>query len=38
MAVMHVAGNLSYMAKLPRSSDAMFVTVMAIKVPYAGHG
>jgi len=38
MAVMHVAGNLSYMAKLLRSSDAMFATVMAIKVPYAGHG
>lgn len=38
MAVMHVAGNLYYMAKLLRGSDARFVTVMAIKVPYGGHG
>ncbi|SDG32087.1 SDR family oxidoreductase [Sulfitobacter delicatus] len=38
MDVGDVAETLSYMARLPLSSNAMFVTVMATKMPYAGRG
>lgn len=38
MDVQDVARTLSYMAGLPLSSNAMFVTVMASKMPFAGRG
>lgn len=38
MDVQDVARTLSYMAGLPATSNAMFVTVMATKMPYAGRG
>lgn len=38
MGVGDVAETLSYMARLPLSSNAMFVTVMATKMPFAGRG
>jgi NAD(P)-dependent dehydrogenase (short-subunit alcohol dehydrogenase family) len=38
MEVADVAGTLSYMAGLPAASNAMFVTVMATKMPFAGRG
>ncbi len=34
----NVARTLSYMADLPASANAMFVTVMATKMPFAGRG
>ena len=38
MDVNDVAETLSYMAKLSLDSNAMFVTVMATKMPFAGRG
>ncbi|MFG6621375.1 SDR family oxidoreductase [Sulfitobacter sp. 1A05707] len=38
MDVNDVAETLSYMAKLSLASNAMFVTVMATKMPFAGRG
>ncbi len=38
MDVADVARTLSYMAGLSPSANAMFVTVMATKMPYAGRG
>lgn len=38
MDVVDVAETLSYMAGLPPTSNAMFVTVMATKMPFAGRG
>lgn len=38
MDVQDVARTLSYMAGLPAASNAMFVTVMATKMPFAGRG
>lgn len=38
MDVQDVAKTLSYMAGLPASANAMFVTVMASKMPFAGRG
>lgn len=38
MDVQDVAKTLSYMAGLPASANAMFVTVMATKMPFAGRG
>lgn len=38
MNVQDVARTLSYMAGLQPSSNAMFVTVMATKMPFAGRG
>ncbi|MFX0544214.1 SDR family oxidoreductase [Roseovarius sp. S1116L3] len=38
MDVQDVARTLSYMAALPPSSNALFVTVMATKMPYVGRG
>lgn len=38
MDVQDVARTLSYMAGLPLSSNAMFVTLMATKMPFAGRG
>jgi len=35
---MDLAATLSYMAGLSASSNAMFVTVMATKMPFAGRG
>ena len=38
MDVNDVAATLSYMAKLSLDANAMFVTVMATKMPFAGRG
>lgn len=38
MDVQDVARTLSYMAGLPATANAMFVTVMATKMPFAGRG
>lgn len=38
MDVNDVAATLSYMAKLSPDANAMFVTVMATKMPFAGRG
>lgn len=38
MDVQDVARTLSYMASMPPASNAMFVTVMATKMPFAGRG
>ena len=38
MDVNDVAETLSYMAKLSLDSNAMFVTVMATKMPFVGRG
>jgi hypothetical protein len=38
MDVEDVARTISYMAALGPGSNAMFVTVMATKMPFAGRG
>ena len=38
MNVEHVARGVVYMATLPLEANVQFMTVMATKMPYIGHG
>jgi hypothetical protein len=38
MDVQHVADTVLYMASLPLDANALFVTVMATKMPFVGRG